>query len=87
MKALLIEDELVWRDSSSVALGAQLDISDSSNNMLIFENNNTEQDILNLISDVSENAYRLLDLEKAPEEDCEFLADSGICYRQIEGSA
>ena len=82
MKALLIKDELVWRNSSLAALGAHLDISDSSNNMLIFKDGSTEQDILSLISDVPKRAYRLLDLEAVPETECEFMADSGICYRQ-----
>ena len=86
MKTLLIEDKLMWRDSASAALGEQLDISDSSYNMLIFKDGNTENDILNIISDVPEDAYRLLDLEKAPEDECEYLADSGICYRQTKGS-
>ena len=84
MKALLIKNELVWRDSSSVALGAQLDIMDSSDNLLIFKEGNTEQDILNIISDEPKNAYQLLDLETVPETECEFMADSGTCYRQIK---
>jgi len=84
MKALLIKNELVWRDSTSAALGAQLDIVDSSDNLLIFKEGNTEQDILNIINDEPKNAYQLLDLETVPETECEFQADSGICYSQIK---
>lgn len=87
MKALLIKDELAWHDSSSVALGAHLNISDSSNNLLIFDETNSERDILSLIGDVSEDAYQLLDLEEVPEDECEFMADSGVCYRRITGHA
>lgn len=84
---LLIKDKLIWRDSSSAALGAHLDIMDSSDNMLILKDGNTENDLLNIISEESENAYQLLDLEAVPEAECEFMADSGICYRQIDRSA
>ena len=87
MKALLIKDELVWHDSTSVALGAHLDISDSSNNLLIFGEGNNERDIMNLIGDVSDEAYQLLEVEQVPEDECEFMADSGICYRRIAGHA
>lgn len=82
MKALLIKDKLIWRDSTSAALGAHLDISDSSYDMLIFKEGNTEKDILNIISGEAGNAYRLMDLEKEPGSECELMADSGICYRQ-----
>ena len=84
MKALLIKDEIIWCDSSSAALGAHLDIIDSSDNMLIFQDGHTEKDILTIIRDEPENAYQLLELETVPEAECEFLADSGTCYRQIK---
>jgi hypothetical protein len=86
MKTLLIKNKFMWRDSASAALGEQLDVSDSSYNMLIFTEDNTEKDILDIISDVPKDAYQLFDLEKAPEDEYEYMADSGTCYRQPHGS-
>ena len=83
MKALMIKNKLSWRDSSSVALGRHLDIVDSSDNLLIFKESNSEKEILNIIGKVSGKSYQLLDLELTSEEECEFMADSGTCYRQI----
>jgi hypothetical protein len=86
MKALMIKNKLSWRDNSSVALGKHLDIVDSSDNLLIFNESSSEMDILKVIGKVSGKAYQLLDLELAAEDECEFLADSGTCYRQIKSA-
>lgn len=83
MKALLITNELHWSHRWSSELGAHLNMRDSSNTMLIFEDGCKEQDILALIADAPKNLYRIVDLEQAAEEDFEFMADSGTCYRQL----
>lgn len=83
MKALLITDELRWHKDWSSSLGTRLDTRDSSNNLLIFAQNCTEEDILKVIAKAPREIYRIFDLEEAPEEDCEFMADSGACYRKL----
>jgi hypothetical protein len=83
MKALLIKDEVLWNEESSSKLGTMLDIKDSSNNLLIFSETLSEADILKVIEASPRESYQLFDLEEAPEEDCDFMADSGICYRKL----
>ncbi len=83
MKALLIKDELYWLNEWSSKLGTMLDTKDSSNNLLIFAENCLEEDILKVIGKVPQNIYQIIDLEEAPEEDCDFMADSGTCYRTL----
>ena len=82
MKALLIKDELVW-GRRSTDLGANFTFNDSSNNMLIFAKNTPEKDIRKIIGKAPHSAYQLLDLEEVSEAECEFMADSDTCYRQI----
>ena len=83
MKALLITDELRWHKDWSSRLGTHLQTKDSSNNLLIFGSNCSEEDILKVIAKAPREIYRILDLEEAPEEDCDFLGDSGACYRKL----
>lgn len=83
MKALLITDELRWHKDWSSRLGTRLDTKDSSNNLLIFTKNCTEEDILKIIARAPRDIYRILDLEEASEADCDFMADSGACYRKL----
>ncbi|OHB33935.1 MAG: hypothetical protein A2X84_05795 [Desulfuromonadaceae bacterium GWC2_58_13] len=84
MKALLIKDEVLWNEESSSKLGTALDIKDSSNNLLIFSDALSEADILKVIDKTPRESYQLLDLEEAAEEDCDFMADSGLCYRKLQ---
>lgn len=83
MKAILITDELRWHRDWSSRLGTRLDTKDSSNNLLIFEKNCTEEDILRIIARAPRDIYRILDLEEAAEEDCDVMGDSGACYRNL----
>jgi len=83
MKALLITDELRWHRDWSSRLGAKLATRDSSNNLLIFAQTCTEEDILRVIGKAPREIYRILDLEEAPEEDCDIMGDSGACYRKL----
>lgn len=83
MKALLIKDELHWRDHWSVELGKHLETRDSSNNLLIFTRGCDEKEIMSILADAPKGLYQIIDLEEAPEEDCDFMADSGVCYRKL----
>lgn len=83
MKGLLIKDEVRWHARWSSELGMHLETRDSSNNLLIFDEKYDEEDILALIGEAPEDTYQILDLDQATEEDCDFLADSGICYRRL----
>lgn len=83
MKALLITDELLWHRDWSSRLGTKLATRDSSNNLLVFAQSCTEEDILKVIGKAPREIYRILDLEEAPEEDCDFMGDSGACYRKL----
>ena len=83
MKALLIKDELHWHPDWSSQLGTVLATRDSSNNLLIFAEGCSEQDIRKVIGKASPDMYEILDLEEAPREDCDFMADSGLCYRKL----
>lgn len=83
MKALLIKNELHWQDHWSVELGKHLETRDSSNNLLIFSRACGEKEIMDVLADAPRDLYQIIDLEEAPEEDCDFMADSGTCYRKL----
>jgi len=83
MKGLLIKDEILWHDRWSSELGSHLRTRDSSNNLIIFDAKYSKEDILSLIGDAPEDIYQIIELEQAPEEDCDFMADSGLCYRRL----
>lgn len=83
MKALLVKNELHWHKDWSSRLGTELETKDSSNNLLIFGRNCTEEDIRKIIGRAPGEIYQILDLEEATEEDCDFMADSGTCYRKL----
>lgn len=83
MKALLVKDELHWHKDWSSRLGTMLETKDSSNNLLIFGKNCSEEEIRKIIGQAPGEIYQILDLEVAAEEDCDFMADSGTCYRKL----
>jgi hypothetical protein len=82
MKGLLIKDRLRWRDCWSASIGSQLQVRDSSFDLLIFENQHSLRDILKVIGEAPEDAYQILELEEVPQDSCEYIADSGTCYRR-----
>ncbi len=82
MKGLLIKDRIRWRDCWSASIGSQLQVRDSSYDLLIFEKHHSLQDILKVIAEAPADAYQILELEEVPQDRCEFIADSGICYRR-----
>jgi hypothetical protein len=83
MKGLLIKDEIRWHDHWSAELGKQLKTMDSSNNLIIFDEKYGKEEILAIIGEAPEGSYQIMDLEQATEEDCDFMADSGLCYRRL----
>lgn len=82
MKALLITDELRWHRDWSSRLGTMLEIRDSSNNLFVFDETCSEVDILTAIGEASGDMCQIIELEAASEEDCDFMTDSGACYRE-----
>lgn len=83
MKGLLIQDEIRWHETWSAEIGRRLRVKDSSNNLFIFDEGTSREEILKVLGDAPEACYQLFELEAAPEEDCDFMGDSGACYRKI----
>ncbi len=83
MKALQILDEIRWHDHWSADIGRNLDVKDSTKDLYVFEDRHSREDILRILKDVPDDLYRLFELEEAPEEDCDYMADSGTCYRRV----
>lgn len=83
MRALWIKDELHWHDRWSSTLGASLETRDSSNNLLIFDEKHSREEILAFLAEAPREYYEILELTPATEEDFDFLADSGNCYRRL----
>jgi len=83
MQVLLIEDALRWHDRWSSEIGRRLRITDSTHHMLVFDDRHSRSDILTVLKGVPEDLYRLVEVEETPEENCEILADSGKCYKEV----
>jgi hypothetical protein len=82
MKGLLIRDELRWHDHWSSEIGRRLAVRDSTKDLYIFDDRTSREDILTVLKEVPEDLYQLFDIEEAPEADCDYMADSGRCYRK-----
>ncbi|MDO3379648.1 hypothetical protein [Geoalkalibacter halelectricus] len=82
MKALLIKDSIRWRPAWSSEIGEKLEIKDSTHGLFIFDPKLSQDEILGMLEDIPADSYTLMELEEAPERDCEFIADSGLCYRR-----
>lgn len=83
MLGLIIRDEVRWHDRWSTEIGKTLTIKDSSDNLYIFDEQHKREDVLAILQDAPQELYQLLEVENAPEEECDYLADSGQCYRRI----
>ncbi len=84
MQGLRILDELRWHDRWSAEIGRHLAVKDSTNDLFIFAPGHDREEIRRLLQEVPDDLYELFDVESAPEEDCDFMADSGQCYRKIQ---
>lgn len=83
MIGLRIRDGLRWHDRWSSEIGQRLSVRDSTNDMYIFDERHTPEEILSLLEDVPEDIYQLFEVQEASEESCDFLLDSGRCYSRL----
>lgn len=82
MLGLLIRDEIRWHDRWSAEIGKKLIVKDSTNDMYVFDERHSREDILAILKEAPPELYQLFEVENAPEEDCDYIADSGQCYRK-----
>jgi len=80
MYALLIREHTHWHDHWSVMIGEKLSVKDSSNDLFIFSPAHSAQEIKAVLEGVPQEFYRLFKVNEAPEEECDYRADSGTCY-------
>lgn len=83
MIGLMIKNEVYWHSDWSSDIGRLLEIKDSTAGMFIFDPALSREQILENLKDIPDTMYSLLELEEVPETDCEFIADSGLCYRRV----
>ena len=82
MLGLLIKDQIRWQDSWSTEFGKRFKIKDSTNNLLIFDDKCTREEIFAVIGKGSEDVYELFEVEAAPTDQCDYMADSGLCFNR-----
>jgi hypothetical protein len=82
MLGLVIRDKVRWHYSWSSEIGEKLNVVDSTENMYIFDEKHSKEEILGIIEDAPQDLYELLELETAPQDSCDFLLDSGRCYNK-----
>ena len=80
MLGLKIRDEIRWHDRWSAEIGRQLQVKDSTNDLYIFDERHSRKDILSILKEAPDELYELFEVREAPEEDCDYMADSGRCY-------
>lgn len=83
MQGLRILDEIRWHEHWSSEIGQKLNVRDSSNDLYIFDPRHSKEDVLSVLNDVPTELYQLFEVAEAPEEDCDYMADSGQCYRKV----
>ncbi len=83
MKGLLIKDKTHWCDSWSSKMATQLEILDSTYNLLIFHNRHTSEDILSHLGGAPQKIFEIIDLEETYEDHSDIVSDSGTFYRII----
>lgn len=80
MLALHIKDKIRWQDRWSTEFGRKLRIQDSTDNLMIFGEECTRDEILAVLESVPESLYEILEVETASKGQCDYLADSGQCF-------
>lgn len=83
MQGIRILDEVQWHGKWSSDIGEKLAIRDSSNDLFIFEEGYGREEIANALQGIPEDLYQLFEVEEATEEDCDYMGDSGRCYRKL----
>lgn len=84
MLGLIIRDEVRWHDRWSSEIGRRFSVKDSTDNMYVFDERHSREEILSVLRDAPEDVFQLLDLQEAPEENCDFMLDSGRCYSRTQ---
>lgn len=82
MLGMRIQDKLRWHERWSSAIGERLRVKDSSDDLFIFDAAHNRDEILGVLREVPGDLFELFNVAEAPEEDCDYLADSGRCYRK-----
>ncbi|KIH75820.1 hypothetical protein SAMN05660860_02962 [Geoalkalibacter ferrihydriticus] len=82
MNGLLIKDPIHWRPTWSSEIGQRLEIKDSTQGLFVFDPKLSRDEILEALKDIPAESFSLIELEEVAQKDCEFTADSGLCYRR-----
>jgi hypothetical protein len=62
-------------------MATQLEILDSTYNLLIFHNRHTSDEILSQLPDAPQHVFEIVNLEETHEDHSDIVSDSGIYYR------
>ncbi|WP_020674854.1 hypothetical protein [Geopsychrobacter electrodiphilus] len=84
MLGLLIKDKIRWQDKWSAEFGQRFGIHDSTDNLFIFEDGCTSEEIMAVIGKVPKGIYELFEVEASPKDQCDYMADSGQCFNRTE---
>ncbi|WP_305045671.1 hypothetical protein [Geoalkalibacter sp.] len=82
MNGLIIKNEIYWHPSWSSDIGRRLSIEDSTKGLFVFAPELSREDILTKLQDIPSDSFSLIELEEVSEKECEFMGDSGRCYRR-----
>ncbi|MFA5517120.1 MAG: hypothetical protein WDA20_12610 [Desulfuromonadales bacterium] len=80
MLGLKIRDEIRWHDRWSSEIGRKLRVTDSTNDLYVFDEQHSREEVLAILHEAPEELYDLFEIREAPKDNCDFLADSGRCY-------
>lgn len=84
MLGLIIRDPLRWHEKWSSEIGRRFTVLDSTNDMFVFDERHSREEIEAAIEDASQDLYQFVDLQEAPREGCDFMLDSGACYNRLQ---
>ncbi|WP_305041091.1 hypothetical protein [Geoalkalibacter sp.] len=82
MNGLMIKNDIYWHPRWSSEIGQRFPIKDSTKGLFIFDATVSREEILARLHGIPSDSFTLIELEEVPEKDCEFMGDSGVCYRR-----
>lgn len=82
MYGLRILDPLMWRDDWSAQIGRQLEIVNSTYNLLVFDDQTGPNEIRAAVRKVPREAYNLIKIHPSTSGLCEILTDDGQCFER-----
>jgi len=82
MLGLMIKDKIRWHDEWSSEFGRRFQIHDFTDNLIIFEEGHSRDDILEVIGNASEEIYEFVELEDAPPDSCDYMVASSRCFNR-----